>query len=217
MSKSNDVQGVQCTVSTNSNDTFTGIFSGLQKAKDSNLQQFYFKMVKDQSHDYVGQGAEHAMVFSTTDIASIEIPEGQTTNKQANGASKFRTDVDISGNLGQREKNLQKWEAPAGIVAEGGLESGNSSVGWDQFKANERLFGLKTDYDENIYTTTINRNDPQYSQREREAVRLAQEIVASTSNNPHVREERGLDDGGLDEETKLVLHCELEKDYAEIS
>ena len=210
-SKSNDIQGAQCTISTNSNETFTGIFSGLQKAKDSNLQQFYFKMVKSQSHEYMGQGAEHAMAFSTTDIASIEIPEGQNTSRQTNGTSKFRTDADISGNLGQREKNLQKWEAPAGSVAEGGLESGNeTSAGWDQFKANERLFGLKTDYDENIYTTTINRNDPQYLQKEREASRLAQEIVASTSTNSHIREERGLDDGGLDEETKLVLRLRIE-------
>ena len=192
-----------CTITTQSNEMFTGILSAFQKAKDSNQQQFYFKMVKGEAQEYLGQGAEHVMVFSMSDVLSIEIPESQAASRPMNGSAKFRTDIDISGNLSQKERNLQRWEAPTGNFADGALESGNDPSGtWDQFKANERLFGLKTDYDENIYTTTINRDDPQYLTKEREAARLAREIESSTSNNTHVREERGVDDSGLDEETK---------------
>ncbi|KAH8796702.1 hypothetical protein BGZ57DRAFT_920431 [Hyaloscypha finlandica] len=47
---------------------------------------------------------------------------------------------------------------------------------WDQFAENERLFGLKTDYDENIYTMPLNRNDRQYKQKAAVADRIAREI-----------------------------------------
>ena len=121
------------------------------------------------------------------------------------GAStEFRTDVDISGNQAKRERTLQKWEAPVSNDFSGALEPEGQSSGeaWDQFKTNERMFGLKSDYDENIYTTTIDRSNPLYAMRERNAARIAQEIEASTSGNAHMREERGQQVDGMDEETK---------------
>ena len=75
---------------------------------------------------------------------------------------------------------------------------------WDQFKANEQLFGLKSDYDENIYTTPIDKSNPSYREREAAAKRIAQEIERTSTNSAHVREERGImdEDGGPDEEEK---------------
>jgi PAB1-binding protein PBP1 len=79
-------------------------------------------------------------------------------------------------------------------------------AGWDQFAENERRFGLTTDYDENIYTTTIDKSHPQYKQRVAEAERKAREIERSAATNSHVAEERIADnvDGtdGVDEEEK---------------
>lgn len=102
---------------------------------------------------------------------------------------------------------LQKWvpDGPLPTI-DGGLESGSKSRGtWDQFAENERRFGLTTDYDENIYTTAIDKSHPQYKQRLAEADRKAKEIERSTTNNAHVAEERVTDnltgDGG-DEEDK---------------
>ena len=62
---------------------------------------------------------------------------------------------------------------------------------WDQFQANEKRFGLKSDYNENIYTTTIDRSHPDYRRREADALRIAQEIEGGQASNAHVREERG--------------------------
>jgi len=78
---------------------------------------------------------------------------------------------------------------------------------WDQFDTNARLYNVKSDYDENLYTTTINRNDPLYAQREAEARRIAREMERSQPSNPHVAEERRMNSpsnahGGLDEEDK---------------
>lgn len=90
------------------------------------------------------------------------------------------------------------------------LESSNNQSNggaWDQFAVNERLFGVKTDYDENIYTTVIDKSHPEYSKRYAAADRKAREIENSVTNNRHVEEERikdnlTVDDSGLDEEDK---------------
>ena len=114
----------------------------------------------------------------------------------------FRTDSDISGNLAVRERDLQRWEPSVTANADMSLEP--SGGAWDQFQANEQLFGVKSDYDENIYTTRIDRSTPDYRQREAEAQRIAREIEGASANNVHIREERGIvnDDDGLDEEAK---------------
>lgn len=84
----------------------------------------------------------------------------------------------------------------------------DSKGGWDQFEANERLYGVKSDYDENIYTTTIDRSNPLYKQRLAQAEKIAQEIVESNALTAHVAEERGQTnpgDSGMDEEDKYVF------------
>jgi PAB1-binding protein PBP1 len=95
--------------------------------------------------------------------------------------------------------------------ADGSLESGRMKTSggavWDQFAENERRFGLTTDYDENIYTTAIDKSHPHYKQRLAEAEKKAREIERSAAPNSHVAEERITDnlageDNGPDEEDK---------------
>lgn len=126
----------------------------------------------------------------------------------AGNASSFRTDTAISGGKNQGERTLQRWVAD-GPALDGSLESAKSSLGWDQFAENKRLFGLTTDYDENIYTTPIDKSHPQYKQKLVEADKKAREIERSVATNSHVAEERvvdhvGGDDNGADEEDKYV-------------
>lgn len=123
-------------------------------------------------------------------------------------ATGFRTDSAISGNRQQGERVLQPWVPDENIPVNMSLESSSKqSGGWDQFAVNEKLFGLKTDYDETIYTTAIDKSHPEYSKRYAAADRKAREIENSVSNNRHVEEERvadnlTVDDSGLDEEDK---------------
>lgn len=83
------------------------------------------------------------------------------------------------------------------------LESGGAGT-WDQFATNSQLFGAQSTYDENLYTTAIDRSAPSYKRREAEAARIAREIEGQTSANSHVREERGhaVEHDGEDEEDK---------------
>lgn len=125
-------------------------------------------------------------------------------------AHSFRTDAAISGGRVQGERTLQRWVPDAPEEVDTSLESMHNKSGpvaWDQFAANKRLFNLTTDYDENIYTTTIDKNHPQYKQRLADADKKAREIERSVATNSHVAEERITDnlggkDNGMDEEDK---------------
>ncbi|KAL2011709.1 hypothetical protein VTN00DRAFT_4427 [Thermoascus crustaceus] len=215
--------GLPATITTKSGDKFTGIFSS--SSFEPNESTFILKMVQrpsaqteqprtnglsDVASPYLGSPPDHSMAFDVKEIADVSVANVSTadvTAKPQNGASTgFRTDGDISGNLAIRERNLQRWEPGPDANIDMSLESTTTSTaGWDQFEANERLFGTTTSYDENLYTTRIDRSDPSYKQKEAEAARIAREIENSATDNAHVREERGLapeNDGGHDEEEK---------------
>ncbi|KAK7050965.1 poly(A)-binding protein binding protein [Paramarasmius palmivorus] len=150
-------------------------------------------------------------------IASTNIDtwaSGPADAKLTNGDS-FRTDTDISQRKqGGTERELQAWQAPvdaptttsstAGAIGDDitfGPGSGNTS--WDQFSVNEKLFGIKASFDEDLYTTKLDRTAADYKERERKAQKIANEIINSATTNTHIAEERGqFDDSGLNEEDK---------------
>lgn len=61
--------------------------------------------------------------------------------------------------------------------------------GWDQFEANEALFGVKSTFDEDLYTTKLDRG-PQMRELEREALRIAREIEGEDTKDLHLAEVR---------------------------
>ncbi|KJR83946.1 pab1-binding protein [Sporothrix schenckii 1099-18] len=136
-------------------------------------------------------------------------PSGGPVRTPNGARSGFRTDTAISNNRAGAERNLTRWVADSPAALDGALESSSNAGGkWDQFAANERLFGLKTDYNENYYTTAIDRSHPQYSERLAVAERAAREIEGSSATTAHVAEERVMDfvagegQGDGDEEDK---------------
>ena len=105
----------------------------------------------------------------------------------------FRTDTEISrAAAAKRERELQAWQPDAAeppvLPVTGGFDHqggddvtfgpGASSSGqWDQFAANERLFGVRTHYDEDEYTTRLDRSAKDFKERERRAEQIAAEIT----------------------------------------
>lgn len=211
--------GLNATVTVKTGEAFSGIFFGA--STENNETTYILKMVqqiktmeksevngaRDDLGAFVGVGDDHTMIFDIQDVTDLAV-EGVglgTQDKHQNGPTAgFRIDTDISGNLAFRERELQRWTSTADTDVDLSLEGSGSGGTWDQFKANEQLFGLKSDYDENIYTTRIDRSNPSYREREAAAIRLAQDIEGTSTSNVHIREERGMIDenGGLDEEEK---------------
>lgn len=101
----------------------------------------------------------------------------------------FRTDTDISRNgPAPRERELQAWSDESTstlgppLFSKAGDDDTtfgpNASTGpqWDQFAANKQMFGVTTTFNEEVYTTKLDRSRPDYKERERQAIQLANEI-----------------------------------------
>ncbi|XP_021648996.2 polyadenylate-binding protein-interacting protein 3 isoform X4 [Hevea brasiliensis] len=80
-----------------------------------------------------------------------------------------------------------------------------NSRGWDQFETNEMLFGVKSTFDEELYTTKLKRG-PDMRELEKEATRIAREIEGEDTQDLHLAEERGIhlhENLDIDEETRF--------------
>lgn len=182
----------------------------------------------DLPDDYIGEGEDHVMLFDVQDTIDLAVSNVVTASASTtqNGTpapflyidpalkcllgsavSSFRTDTEISHrNTGQpRHRELQKWDGGLDMSLDDMTFEAPGGSSWDQFAANEQKFGTQTTYDEDEYTTSIDRSHPDYNRRMAEAARVAREIETSTASNAHVAEERrqNADRGdGLDEEDK---------------
>lgn len=102
----------------------------------------------------------------------------------------FRTDTDISKGKASRERELQAWQ-PADLLASPGAPTahhdgvgdeitfgpGAANNSWDQFAVNEQMFGVTTSFDEEVYTTKLDRSAADFKEKERKAQRIASEIM----------------------------------------
>ncbi|KAK5153782.1 hypothetical protein LTR04_006161 [Oleoguttula sp. CCFEE 6159] len=212
--------GLQANITVKNGEQYSGIFSGA--STEPTEPSYLLKMVKrvylpaeqqtnganEPSEEYIGTGEDHIVLFNVQDVADLSVSGvdiGKAEAKAANGLSSgFRTDTDISGNVVPRERDLQRWEPSVESSIDMSLEeTGNTS--WDQFAVNERLYGVTSSYNEEEYTTTIDRSTADYKRREAAAAKIAREIENSSALNAHVKEERGDTYGngsGLDEEEK---------------
>lgn len=59
--------------------------------------------------------------------------------------------------------------------------------GWDQFEANATLFGVKSTFNEELYTTKLEKG-PQMRELEKEALRIAREIEGEDTHDLHLAE-----------------------------
>ncbi|KAL1304719.1 hypothetical protein AAFC00_003666 [Neodothiora populina] len=211
--------GLHGRVTFKNGEIFEGIFSGA--TLESSDSRFSMKMVKrisapshsqsngnaEKTNEYIGTGDDHMMMFNLQDTIDLNVWDVQlsaTESKAQNGGPSFRTDAEISGIKNIREKELQPWQPGPDTDVDLSLDASGMGT-WDQFAANEKLYNVRSDYDENLYTTTIDRSNPRYKQLEAEAKRIANEIERSEPVNAHVAEERRMNakaDAGGDEEDK---------------
>lgn len=75
-----------------------------------------------------------------------------------------------------------------------------TSARWNQFQVNQDRFGVTTSFDEDLYTTKLDKSRSKFSQAD--ADRIANEIEGQVSGNAHVAEERGAE---LDQEACFEL------------
>ncbi|KAM3245879.1 polyadenylate-binding protein-interacting protein 4 isoform X1 [Capsicum annuum] len=109
---------------------------------------------------------------------------------------------------GEVERQLQRWVPDDDALECPELDNifdGHWNRGWDQFEANETLFGVKSTFNEELYTTKLDKG-PQMRELEKEALRIAKEIEGEGTRDLHLAEERGIQLHGnleVDEETRF--------------
>lgn len=126
--------------------------------------------------------------------SGVDLEANNTAPVSTNGKDSFRTDVDIttisSDNDSKGGRELRRWadevedhEAlePSAPTFSKAAPTKNA---WDQFATNERMFGSKTNYDEEIYTTKLDRSGKDFRERERKAAALAQQILSVSLLHP---------------------------------
>ncbi|CAK4027913.1 Hypothetical predicted protein [Lecanosticta acicola] len=214
--------GKDVTLSLKNGEQFAGVYSGC--SLELSKTQHIIKMARRTrpptqqqangntglSSEYIGQGEDYVMSFDVQDTVDLFVEDVSTaaTATQQNGSvgSSFLTDTQISGRdpYHQRERELQRWDAGPDTSLD--LSLGDpKDASWDQFAANEQMYGVQSTYDEDIYTTSIDRSNPDFKRRQAEAERIAREIEGSAAATSHVAEERRKDvygDDGGDEEDK---------------
>jgi len=124
--------------------------------------------------------------------------------------SEFKTDTEISKNKLDDRRTFVKWGdegndllgSTAGMTLE---ESAHEKGKWNQFEMNEKRFGLRSNYEENMYTTHLDMKNVSASLLEK-ATRLEAEILnnAADLDNRHIREERGLQELKEDEDEEFL-------------
>ncbi len=130
-------------------------------------------------------------------MVELHAPHFPNVLQSVNRPSGFATDSDISGVALEMSRTLERvdsaWVAPlpAGSGQMGSLGSSSTTNGkkWDQFEANEKLYGVVARFDENLYTTQLDKVSLTWNQQYR-AEQIAREIESKESHNPHIREER---------------------------
>ncbi|KAL0319423.1 UNVERIFIED_CONTAM: Polyadenylate-binding protein-interacting protein 3 [Sesamum angustifolium] len=135
--------------------------------------------------------------------------DGYTNELQNETQQELMTDSCISqSRYVEVGRELEHWvpdENDPGCPELDNIFDGPWNRGWDQFEANETLFGVKSTFNEELYTTKLERG-PQMRELEREALRIAREIEGEDTLDFHLAEERGIQLDGyleMDEETRF--------------
>ncbi|KAK9466297.1 hypothetical protein V1512DRAFT_208906 [Lipomyces arxii] len=188
---------------------YSGVLSSAQTHDDLGVVLRFARQIAAPPGEELEEAAKtlvvSTLVIQPKDLLDIKILEVNLTDR--NG---FRTDADISKTFTpqSKERELQPWKPDDAGPSDESLDdmaTSSSSRNWDQFAVNEKLFGVQSTFDENLYTTKLDKSHPQYKERLAAAEKIAREIEGSSHNgNVHMAEERGIviDDSGADEEDK---------------
>ncbi|XP_073064528.1 polyadenylate-binding protein-interacting protein 4-like isoform X3 [Primulina eburnea] len=144
----------------------------------------------------------HEMGVSvTSDVSKIEFQHDKKQELMVDSYISQSRHVELG-------RELEPWipdENDPGCPELDSVFDGPRNRGWDQFEVNETLFGVKSTFNEELYTTKLARG-PQLKELEREAARMAREIEGEETFDLHLAEERGIQlDGNfdIDEETRF--------------
>ncbi|GAB2293308.1 Polyadenylate-binding protein-interacting protein 3 [Dionaea muscipula] len=239
--------GHQVDVQVKNGSVFSGIFHAVDADKDFGVALKMACLTKDASSsgrvagpDSVEKAPSRILIIPAHELVQVfakDVPvtrNGVSIELQHEKQPELMLDSYISQSRHvEPERELERWvpdkddpQCPESENIFGGPWTGS----WDQFKVNETLFGVKSTFNEELYTTKLEKG-PQMRELEEEALRIAREIEGEQTNDLHLAEERGIyphgnfdideetrfssvlrtfDDSGFDEEDAMLDSCNRE-------
>lgn len=211
--------GLQVEVQVLDGSVFSGILHATNADKDFDIVLKMARLIKDGSR---GQKSISESLSKPTSKTFI-IPAKELVQVTSKGVHLTQDDVKFEYQLERQhelmtdscisqsqnvetERELERWVPDDDTPECPELENifdGHWNRGWNQFEVNETLFGVKSTFNEELYTTKLERG-PQMRDLEREALRIAREIQGEETHDLHLAEERGVQLHGnleIDEET----------------
>ncbi|XP_048538459.1 polyadenylate-binding protein-interacting protein 4-like isoform X2 [Triticum urartu] len=189
---------------TNTDKDFGIILKMAQPIKDTSVGgQINTSDVVRKPETMIIPAQELVQVFAKdVTLGGDELPKGPVHDKRKD----LMIDSAISRSHFPEERELERWAPDEGdsdcIELEKFDRKGHRS--WDQFETNAALFGVKSTFNEDLYTTKLERG-PHMRELEKHASRIAREIEGEDTEDLHLAEERGLyldEDLEHDEEIK---------------
>ncbi|XP_076884994.1 polyadenylate-binding protein-interacting protein 3-like [Bidens hawaiensis] len=213
--------GHQVEVQVNDGSVYSGVFHATNAEKDFGIILKMACMIKGSSSqeqknisNSVNKGPSKTLIIPSKDLVQIvakSLPvtrDGFTNEFQHEKQQDIMTDSSISRSRHvELERELEPWVPDDENIECPELDNTFDrpwNRGWDQFETNAALFGVTSTFDEELYTTKLDRG-PMMKEREKEALRLAREIEGEDTQDLHLAEERGIhfhSGFDLDEETK---------------
>ncbi|PIA27735.1 hypothetical protein AQUCO_07600117v1 [Aquilegia coerulea] len=199
----------------------SGLFHATNADKEFGIILKMARVIKDGpfkgqklATDSVGKGLLKTMIIPAKELVQVIAKDVAVTGNEliTSVQHEKRQDIMIDSYISQgfveAERELGRWAPDEDDPQCPELENifdGPWNRHWDQFETNAALFGVKSTFDEELYTTKLERG-PQMREREREALRIAKEIEGEDTQDLHMKEERGFDfneDFDIDEETRF--------------
>ncbi|KAJ6845053.1 polyadenylate-binding protein-interacting protein 4 isoform X3 [Iris pallida] len=211
--------GLPVDVHIRNGSTISGIFHATNAEKDFGIVLKMAQVIKDGSvrgQKPVSETVKKPrdMFIQSKDIVQVvakDVPLNIDEFSNAN-AHERRTDLMIDSAIShthhlEAQRELERWTPDVDDPGCPELENifdGTWNRNWDQFETNEALFGVKSTFDEELYTTKLERG-PRMRELELKASRIAREIEGEDTNDLHLAEERGMqfhEDFDFDEEIR---------------
>nr|GMC75989.1 polyadenylate-binding protein-interacting protein 3-like isoform X1 [Ipomoea batatas] len=215
--------GHQVEVQVLDGSVFSGILHATNADKDFDIVLKMARLVKDGSRgqnytsESLSKPASRTFIIPAKELVQVTskgvhlTPDDVTNEYQLEKQHELMTDSCISQSRPiEGERELERWvpddDTPECPELDNIFDGHWNRLlkGWNQFEVNETLFGVKSTFNEELYTTKLERG-PQMRDLEREALRIAKEIEGEETHDLHLAEERGAQLHGnieIDEETR---------------
>ncbi|KAK7325091.1 hypothetical protein VNO77_29167 [Canavalia gladiata] len=214
--------GHQVEVQVKNGSVYSGIFHATNADKDFGIILKMARLTKDGSlrgqksgAEFVSKPPSKILIIPAKELVQVIAQDVAITRDGLPDESPhdIHQEIMVDSLISQSRhvelgRELQRWVPDEDDPQCPELENifdGHWNRGWNQFETNETLFGVKSTFNEELYTTKLEKG-PQTRELEKQALRIAREIEGEETQDLHLAEERGLhihEDFDIDEETRF--------------